>query len=64
MEILTDIGLSTSVIAAILLVRQVFEIVAKAIPDDAGGALGIVRRIAKVISLYTVSRKTSGDELG
>lgn len=49
-----------AIITAFVLVSRV---VAKAIPDDAPGVLGVVRRILKVIGAYNMNRKTKNDPL-
>lgn len=43
-----------SVIALIVVLAQV---IGRAIPDSAGGVLGFVRKVAKVIGLYVQNRE-------
>lgn len=43
-----------SIIALVVLVAQ---LVGKAIPDSAGGILGIVRKLAKVVGLYVKNQE-------
>lgn len=52
-EILSGTGLVIALGA-----YKFFQIMAKIIPDDKGGVLGIVRKLAKVLSMYTVNKKT------
>lgn len=50
--------LSGTVLAVVLGIYKVFQLLAKVIPDDKGGFLGIVRKVAKVLSMYTVNKKS------
>ena len=43
-------------VAAILVARQVAEIVAKMIPDSATGFLGILRKVAKFLAAYVPNK--------
>ena len=43
-----------SIIALVVLFAQV---IGRAIPDSAGGILGIVRKLAKVVGLYVKNQK-------
>lgn len=54
------LGLSKAATVAILgLIVTVSKLVAKTIPDDATGALGVIRRVTKVIGLYVPNKKTA-----
>lgn len=57
----TELGGMAGLIALIVLVA---ERIAKIIPDEATGVLGVIRKIAKLIGAYTVTRKTKDDPLG
>ncbi len=56
--VLPEILSGTALLIA-LSAYKFFQILAKQIPDDKGGVLGIVRKVAKVLSLYTVNKKTT-----
>ena len=43
-----------SIIALVVLAAQ---IIGRAIPDSAGGILGIVRKLAKIVGLYVKNRE-------
>lgn len=58
METLLPEILSGTALAIVLGAYKFFQLMAKAIPDDKGGVLGILRKVAKVLSLYTVNKKT------
>lgn len=55
-EILSGTGLVIALGA-----YKFFQLMAKVIPDDKGGVLGVLRKIAKVLSLYTVNKKTDAE---
>lgn len=55
--LLSTIGLEGSALLGVLaLVSLVARLIGKAIPDSATGALGIVRKVAKVVGLYVSNR--------
>jgi len=55
------LGVDPSVIIALIpTLVFFFNLAARAIPDDATGALGILRKIVKVLGLYLSNRVTSG----
>lgn len=58
METLLPEVLSGTMLAIALVIYKTLQTLAKTIPDDKGGALGIIRKIAKVLSMYTVNKKT------
>ena len=45
------------VVIGLIVLRQVAEIAAKAIPDTATGGLATLRRIFKILSLYIPNKK-------
>lgn len=53
----------TSLLTVLVAVALVAQLVARLIPDDAGGVLGIVRKIASVLGLYASNRVSSGISL-
>ncbi|MFQ5535749.1 MAG: hypothetical protein ACE5EM_13170 [Sphingomonadales bacterium] len=62
--LLLDLGISAPTIAIIVAAVMLLERLAKLIPDDAGGGLGLVRKAAKLLSGYTRNRKSSFDKIG
>lgn len=52
-----DVATMMGVLATVALFAQ---LVGKAIPDDATGLLGVIRKVAKVIGLYTPNK--TGDQ--
>lgn len=50
----------TTLLAVLAVISIVSQMVAKRIPDDKTGCLGVIRNVAKVIGLYTSNRVTSG----
>ena len=44
-------------VVGLVILRQLAEIIAKAIPDDAEGALGLIRKVLKVLALYIPNRR-------
>lgn len=61
-SLLSDLGVDTGMgLLAFLMI--VLAAVGRAIPDNATGVLGILRKIAKVVSLKGNDRKDSGDKL-
>ena len=56
LDFLNSLGAGWAV-AAILVGRQLAEVGAKVIPDSATGALGIVRKVLKLISVYVPNQK-------
>lgn len=62
MNLLTDLGVDTGMgLVAFLMI--VLAAVGRAIPDDATGVMGIVRKIAKLAALKSENRKDSNDPL-
>lgn len=55
-DLLTSLGLSPIVVAVIVGLILAFERVGKAIPDSATGVLGIVRKMSKILGLYTTNK--------
>lgn len=51
------VAITGSLAAGLLVARQVLEIIAKLIPDSAGGWLGTVRKLAKIFSGYVVNKQ-------
>ena len=44
-------------VVGLVILRQLAEIIAKAIPDDAAGALGLIRKVLKILALYIPNRR-------
>lgn len=58
--LLDSIGLESSALMGVLaLFSLIMRFIGKSIPDDATGALGIIRKIAKILGLYVSNRLTS-----
>jgi hypothetical protein len=54
------IGVSPAATVVVLgLMVSIANLVGKAIPDEATGILGVIRRVAKVIGLYVPNRTTA-----
>ncbi len=47
-----DNALPAWVVIGLVVVRQLSEVIAKAIPDTATGFLGAVRRVFKILAIY------------
>jgi hypothetical protein len=57
----SKLGLTgTSLIATFAILMFVCQAIGKAIPEDATGALGFLRKVCKVIGLYVTNRVTNG----
>jgi len=56
-DILNVIGLSPSAIGVIIGAVILFERIGKAIPDEAVGVLGMIRKVAKVLGGYVENQK-------
>jgi hypothetical protein len=57
-----DGDLSTAILVMLFIaLRQVAEIIAKKIPDDATGVLGIVRDFFKMLALYVTNDEGKKD---
>jgi hypothetical protein len=57
MEILSVLGLSPELVSVILGAIILFERIGKLIPDEATGALGLLRKAAKVLGGYIENQK-------
>ena len=62
--VLEGIGLEAGGAGLLALAMILARSAAKAIPDNAKGFFGILRKITKVVGLYTQNRKTKGDPIG
>lgn len=62
--IIDGLGLDAVALMALFSVLSIVSrLIGKTIPDNATGALALIRKIAKIIGLYTQNRvTTSGDE--
>ena len=61
-SLLSDLGVDTGMgLLAFLMI--VLAAVGRAIPDNATGALGFVRKLVKLVALKGNDRKDSGDKL-
>ena len=56
LDFLNSLGAGWAV-AAILMARQFAEIAAKLIPDSATGALGLLRKVLKILAAYIPTKK-------
>lgn len=54
-------SIDPGIVAMIIVIAQ---FVTKVIPEDAGGVLGIIRKLFKLIGVYTSKRKTNDDPVG
>lgn len=55
--VIQTLGLDLATMMGVLATIALFaQLIGKAIPDDATGVLGIIRKIAKVIGLYTTNK--------
>lgn len=54
---LPEVLSGTALVVAVIVYNSI-QAVARLIPDDKGGWLGVVRKIAKVLTMYTVNKKT------
>lgn len=57
-----DAGLETEA-GIVALVIVVAQIIGRLIPDEATGILGVIRRVAKLVGLYTGNRETKDDPI-
>ena len=46
------------VVIGLIILRQVFEIIAKEIPDSATGVMGGLRKLFRVLALHVTNKET------